>query len=142
MKSTNLLYTWLIILNEETDDMENETDDYTSYQDDSMDSSGDSLENVNDETSESEENPEEQAIESDSQGGESQSEGELSEGEPAGTAEPTSTPESYTALIEEIQTVNQHLDTFEMYAGALFAVLGLFLGVYLIHYLFESIKKL
>ena len=137
-----MLYTWLIIQNEKTDDMENETDDYTGNPDDSLDSSGDSLENLNDETSEGEENQAEQTSEGTSEGDESQSEGEQYEGQPAGTAEPTATPESYTALIEEVQTVNQHLDTFEMYAGALFAVLGLFLGVYLIHYLFESIKKL
>ena len=137
-----MLYTWLIILNEETDDMENETDDNPGDSNDSMDSSGDSLETVNDETSEGEENQAEQASEGASEGNESQSEGEQSEGLPAETAEPTATPDSYTALIEEVQTVNQHLDTFEMYAGALFAVLGLFLGVYLIHDLFESIKKL
>ena len=142
MKSTSLLYTWSIILNEETDDLENEADDYTGYQDDSVDSSGDSLETVKDETGKNEENQAEQASESASEGNESQSEGEQSEGQPAETVEPTSTPESYTVLIEEVQTVNQHLDTFEMYAGALFAVLGLFLGVYLIHDLFESIKKL
>lgn len=139
---TDSLYTWLIILNEETDDMENETDNNPGDSNDSMDSPHDSLENVNDETSESEENQAEQTSEGDSEGHESQSEGELSEGQPAETAEPTTTPESYVQLIEEVQTVNQHLETFELYAGALFAVLGLFLGVYLIHDLFESIKKI
>ena len=142
MESTRVLYTWLIILNEEADDLENETDDSPVDSNDSVDSSGYSLEIVNDEASENEENQAEQTSEGTSEGNESQSEGEQFEGQPAGTAEPTATPESYTALIEEVQTVNQHLDTFEMYAGALFAVLGLFLGVYLIHDLFESIKKL
>ena len=142
MKSINSLYTWSIILNEETDALENETDDSPGDSDYSVDSTADSLETVNDETSESEENQAEQTSESNSEGDENQSEGEQSEGQPAGTAEPTATPDSYTALIEEVQTVNQHLDTFEMYAGGLFAVLGIFLGVYLIHDLFDSLKKL
>ena len=139
---TNSLYTWLIILNEETDGMENETDDSSGDSNDSMDSPGYSLEALADETSESEENQAEQTSESDSEGDESQSEGELSEGEPVQTAESSATPESYVQLIEEVQTVNEHLDRFEMYAGGLYAVLGIFLGVYLIHDLFDSLKKL
>ena len=137
-----MLYTWLIILNEEADGLENETDDSSGDSNDSMDSTDYSLEALNDETGENEENQAEQTSESNSEGDESQSENQLSEGQPAGTAEPSATPESYIQLIEEVQTVNEHLDNFEMYAGALFAVLGIFLGVYLIHDLFDSLKKL
>ena len=117
--------------------LEGEENDYKGGEDDILPSASPDMENVEDETSEAEENQAEQTSEDDSEGDEGET-GEQSEAEPA-ESEPTATPESYVSLIQE---TNEHLANIELMGGALFGVLGLFLGVYLIHDFFDSVKKI